>query len=358
LIAGVVTAPVFLNGVPVLAAGTQVLGNTADATPYRAVADGTAEQIATLRLQFNRIVDASGRTEPLFSVVEGVDNARESVSDNGLITGIQPSQTAEARIDQGINKLGLQYGQLAQILSGVEGALVKPVDPSIEFKPGVELTLRLTRPLLWTSPALGDFPAAIAPAGTLQSLVNAEPFQTMAQKPAKPSDLINLMFIGSEAQIEDAFQQAGWFPADVLSRSSKLETARALIEDRGYSEAPMSILFVDGRPPDVALQKQNDTFAMRHHIRIWRMPQIFNGKPVWIAAATHDISITFSAASRSFTHKSDSHVDLERAKVVNDLLFTGAVRALALVDRTGPQEASNATGDKVFTDGKIAVVEF
>jgi hypothetical protein len=353
-----VTAPVFLNGVPVLASGTQVLGNTADASSYRAASDGTAEQSATLRLQFNRIVGASGRAEPLFSVVEGIDNARESVSDNGLITGIQPSQTAEAKIDQGINKLGSQYGQLAQILSGVEGTLVKPVDPSIAFKPGVELTLRLTRPLLWTSPAFSGIPGAIAPSATLQLLVNDEPFQTTAQKPPKPSDLINLMFIGSEEQIANAFQRAGWFPADVLSRTSKLETARALIEDRGYSEAPMSILLVDGRPPDIALQKQNDTFAMRHHIRIWRMPQMFNGQPVWIAAATHDISITFSAASRSFTHKIDSHIDLERAKVVNDLLFASVVRALALVDRTGPQEASNATGDKVITDGKIAVVEF
>jgi hypothetical protein len=140
---------------------------------------------------------------------------------------------------------------------------------------------------------------------------------------------------------------------------SKFETARAIIESRGYREAPMSVLMLDERPPDLAFQKQNNTFAMRHHIRIWLRPQTFDGKPVWVAAATHDISITFSPDSRSFTHGIDSHIDDERAKVVNDLLFTGHVHALALVDRTGiPTNATNATGDSLITDGKMAVLEF
>ncbi len=78
-----------------------------------------------------------------------------------------------------------------------------------------------------------------------------------------------------------------------------------------------------------------------------------------MAAATHDTSITFSPVSRSFTHGIDPHIDLERAKVVNDLLFTGRVRAIALVARTGlPQDVSNATGDRLISDGRMAVLEF
>ncbi len=272
-VSGVVVVPVFINGTAVIAAGTRVTGNTADASPFRAASDQAAEAAATLRIQFTRIEGAAGHSEPLVCVLEGVDNARESVDSTGLITGIAQSQTFEGEIDKGINKLASQYGQFAQILSGVKGAFVKQVDASIDYKPGVDVTLRLTKPLEWSSPATARLPAAIAPAEPLAALVNAEPFRTVAQNPPKPSDMTNLMFIGGEQEIETAFQEAGWFPADVLSGSSKMETARALIEDRGYSEAPMSILFLDGRPPDVALQKQNDTFAMRHHIRIWRMPQ-------------------------------------------------------------------------------------
>jgi len=202
-------------------------------------------------------------------------------------------------------------------------------------------------------------PAAIIPADALITLVNSQPFRTVAQNPPKASDMTNLMFIGSAEQIQAAFRETGWFTANALSQASKFETARALIEDRGYSEAPMSILYLDGRAPDLALQKQNNTFAMRHHIRIWQRPQTFHGKPVWVAAATHDISITFSQATHSFTHGIDPNIDLERSKVVNDLLYSAYVQGLALVDRTGiPQNASNATGDKLVSDGKMAVLEF
>ena len=355
----VVVVPVLVNGTPLIAAGTRVIGNTADASRFRAASDQVTEQAATLRVQFTRIEDASGYAKPLFSVVESVDNARESVDETGLITGITQSQTFEGEIDKGINKLASQYGQFAQILSGVKGVFVKQVDASIDFKPGVDVMVRVTKPREWSSRAATVLPAAITPVEPLVALVNAEPFRTVAQNPPKPSDMTNLMFIGTAQQIQTAFHEVGWFPADMLSRSSKMETARALIEDRGYSEAPMSILFLEGRPPDMALQKQNDTFAMRHHIRLWQMPQTFHGKPVWVAAATHDISITFSPASHSFTHQIDAHIDLERAKVVNDLLFTGTARAIALVERDGlPREASNATGDSLITDGRMAVLEF
>ena len=43
--------------------------------------------------------------------------------------------------------------------------------------------------------------------------------------------------------------------------------------------------------------------------------------------------------------------------MVNDLLLTGRVRSLALVDRPEvPKKSHNATGDELFTDGKMAVL--
>ena len=320
----------------------------------RASTDQAAEQSAALRIQFTKI-----ENQALYCVLESVDNARESVDNSGLITGIKASETFEARINQGINKLQGRYQGFAQLLSGIEGALVKPVNADIDYKPGVDLTVKLSKELQWNSPAKPDLVASITPLNRLIKLVNSEPFRTIAQSPLKPSDLTNVMFIGTQEQLEKAFKDAGWVAAEQLSQNSKIETARALIEDRGYSEAPMSLLFLDGRPPDLALQKQNNTFAKRHHIRIWRRPELFGGKPVWVAAATHDTSITLSPVSRSFTHGIDTNLDNERSRVVNDLLFTGEVRGLAIVDRTGiPADASNATGDKLETDGRMAVVEF
>ena len=51
-------------------------------------------------------------------------------------------------------------------------------------------------------------------------------------------------------------------------------------------------------------------------------------------------------------------IDIERAKVVNDLLFTGQVQGLSLVGRELPGGMSNATGDSIQTDGGIAVLAF
>jgi hypothetical protein len=132
-----------------------------------------------------------------------------------------------------------------------------------------------------------------------------------------------------------------------------------MAEMRGYQEAPVSVLLLDGRAPDLVFEKTNDTFAARHHMRIWQRPGQFGGQEIWVCSATHDTGISFSDESRTFIHKIDPNIDLERAKVVNDLLLTGLVRGLSLVERSGlPQNMSNATGDALKTDGSMAVVQF
>jgi len=130
-----------------------------------------------------------------------------------------------------------------------------------------------------------------------------------------------------------------------------------IAEMRGYKEAPMSTLLLEGRPPEYNYQKQNNTFAMRHHLRIWKRPAQWQGRDVWVSSSTHDTGIEFSQENRTFIHKVDSKIDTERAKVVSDLVFTGKVVSVALVDRPAvPKESMNATGDKLVTDGAMAVL--
>jgi hypothetical protein len=200
---------------------------------------------------------------------------------------------------------------------------------------------------------------AIEPEEELYRAANRQPFRTMADRPARPSDVTNLMFLGTRQDIEEAFEKAGWSSAEQLNQKSKLETFRAIVEQRGYKDAPVSTLLLEGAPPDLVFQKQNNTFAARHHLRIWRRPGLFHGQEIWVCSATHDIAIEFSEQNRTFIHKIDSNIDRERAKVVNDLLFTGLVRGLALVDRPNiPSNLFNATGDALDTDGKLAVIRF
>ena len=179
----------------------------------------------------------------------------------------------------------------------------------------------------------GDKVTPIEPAAELAALIDAIPSQTTAEKLAKCSDVTNLMYIGTREQVEAAFKAAGWAAAE-LNAVSGLETMRAVAEQRDYKEAPMSTLLLEGRPPEK-----------------------FQGREVWVCAATHDTGIDFSPENRTFTHKIDSQIDHERAKVVFDLMFADKVQAVALVERPKvPTAGENATGDKIATDGKMAVL--
>ena len=286
------------------------------------------------------------------------------MDEKGVIVGIEGASTYSSRINQGIAKLSSddRFASLAGLIQGAKQALnIQDANPNIDYDAGAEITLKLNAPVDWHGPAQGPeanlrpFPDQPA----LSDLVNRQPFRTVAEEPPRPSDMTNLMFIATEAELRAAFEKAGWASASRLNTAAKLETARALIEDRGYREGPMSVLLLEGQPPDFSLQKGNNTFSQRHHLRIFPRQGTFAGKPVWVCSSTHDIGIDFSERDHTFIHKVDPNIDAERAKVVSDLLFTGLVKSLALVDRPQvPTEASNATGDVLHTDGRMAVLLF
>jgi hypothetical protein len=78
---------------------------------------------------------------------------------------------------------------------------------------------------------------------------------------------------------------------------------------------------------------------------------------VWVASATHDIGIKFVREERTFTHRVEQVIDLERQKIVDDLRYTGSVVGYALERRPGvPTQLTNATEDVMTTDGKVAVI--
>jgi hypothetical protein len=313
------------------------------------------DQRALVKLAFTELGGVKTKTK-----IMDVDNAREQVDATGQIVGILASETLAARIDQGIGKVAQRNAGLADILEAAKSAVIS-AQPSgeIKYDPGVELKLRLDEPIQWkpSTSAAGSDLKPIPNTDELILLVNSQPFQTMAENPPKPSDITNIMFVGTEEQLRQAFENAGWSTAHQKNAESVMETVRAIAELRGYKEAPMSTLLLDGRRSDFDFQKQNNTFAKRHHLRIWRRPETFMDRPVWVCSSTHVIGIEFSQENRTFIHVIDSQIDRERAKVVSDLLFTDHVRSLALVERRdAPQRSRNATGDAIETDGRMAVL--
>ena len=349
----VIIAPVVAGSEVAIGAGAKVEGHVKAVTQPQKSGDS-----AMLDIDFDHLIGTKAKASMSARLVS-VDNARETVDGQGRIQGIVGSDTGSARLDQGISKVTERYSGLGDFLSLAKKAVLKETDPSIHYEPGVEMTIALTKPLQWNEPATLPDVQAIGPADQLETLVNSQPMRTVAEKPPKPSDLTNLMFLGSKEQVQAAFEAAGWATSARLDSQSEFQTFQAIAEGRGYKEGPMSILLLDGKPPDLVFQKNNNTYAARHHIRIFHRPGTFDGREVWVASSTHDIGIDFSQRDYTFIHKVDTKLDRERAKVVNDLLFTGKVHALALVDRPeAPKSFQNATGDSLETDGKMAVLEF
>jgi hypothetical protein len=75
-----------------------------------------------------------------------------------------------------------------------------------------------------------------------------------------------------------------------------------------------------------------------------------------LSAATEDTAIRVQGFH--LTHSIDPKIDDERAKVVNDLVFTGCVESAALLPRNSVPRTLNEKGEELLvTDGSIAVLQ-
>jgi ankyrin repeat protein len=308
-----------------------------------------------LVLDFSNIIHTDGTRSPLYARVIDVDNARETVRNNEIIGIVQPhASTKTGLVLAGLGMINPIAGYTIKGVSAVYGLSLRR---EILFPAGTDLQVQVVRPsMLKTKDTWSGWPVLQVDA-KLEALVKAAPVRVYT-KDNKPSDVTNLMFIGTQQQIEAAFQEAGWFETDSLSMGSALKTVGATIRSSGYSQAPVSLLTVNGKPPDLVFQKALDTFAKRHHIRIWKEPGTWNGREVWIGAATHDIDISKARANTKWGHRIDPHVDREREWIETDLLYAGTATSYALVDRPHvPKTTANGTGDVITTDGQLAIVE-
>lgn len=338
-----------LNGVAI-PAGSMLRGVVRQTTAFT-----WSHPQAVLWLDFRELIDSRGIVIPIATKVVDVDNARETVDQNGRLLGIIPPRERPSRAED----LVLLAALLPEVfaLETAEYRLREEERPDIEYRAGVDMTLETLAST--RNVPVGDPDGSPRLDAALPRLAAAQPTRTTAGKPPKTADVTNLLFLGTEQQVTNGFRVAGWTTADALGLRSDVKTILAVAEDRGYQLGPVSQQWLDGKPPGLVFQKQNNTFAKRHHVRIWRRPQTWQGRPVWIGAATHDIGIKFVTQERSFTHQVDSRIDLERQKIVDDLRFTGLIERPISVDRPAvPKRSENATQDLMQTDGRIAIVRF
>jgi hypothetical protein len=343
----VLIAPVELDGRTVLPAGWTLQGTVREA----ARSGGRA----SLRLDFSTLVDEDYLESPIATRVVGVDNSRESVADDGRIVGFRPKRRLPSRLAALLMLVAYEHPIALAAFETGRLVLRAAQRSAIDYRPGVELSLALTAPLT----VLADAAPTPAPAAdaSLSAFARAVPFRTQAPQRHRDADVTNLLLVGSKAELEDAFLEAGWTRAQPMGLRARLHGLLALVLKHGYGQAAVSHLDLAGRPPDLVFEKQNNTLAKRHHVRIWQQQQQAAGETLWVGAASHDVGIVFNRRRHAFTHRIDPRIDAEREKIVNDLQLTGEVSAATLLDRPNPpQLGGDPAGDPIETDGRMAVV--
>jgi len=175
----------------------------------------------------------------------------------------------------------------------------------------------------------------------------------------EPGDMVNVLIVGTQDQMVQAFTTAGWVQVDKSVGNTVLNAVVESLEKKDYLTMPMSTLFLFNRPQDYGFAHAEPVkVAMsRNHLRVWKSPYEIGGRPVWCIAATHDIGFERDQRNNGVTHKIDPAIDGEREYVNGTLSGTGLVVQRDHVTPADPlTTAKTATGGEFHSDGRIVVL--
>jgi hypothetical protein len=175
-----------------------------------------------------------------------------------------------------------------------------------------------------------------------------------------PGDPINVGFVGDSEDVIRAMGTAGWFAANDVTFKSSVEIIGSVLLHRPYQSAPVSALFYDSRPEDLAFEIPDGASAnRRHHVRLWRvLDSGIEGRPIWLGASTYDRRVGLSRYTGQVTHHIAPQIDQERDFLISQLKNAGMVEAQYTITGVGPTLiVHNGEGDLYQTDGEVWIAQ-
>ena len=186
-----------------------------------------------------------------------------------------------------------------------------------------------------------------------------------------PGDPVNVVLIGTAAQLRSAFAVSGWFMADPLGPASSWRMARAFLLNKPYPTAPFSTLYLFGRGQDIGFQRPiGDSPRKRHHIRFWALgldhemddPSsigfwLNRDRPapdatvLWVGAGTRDTGFSLTHMTFQITHATDADTNAERAYIVGELVRNGMIADVT--EHSAGTALRPAHVNRYITDGEI-----
>ena len=169
----------------------------------------------------------------------------------------------------------------------------------------------------------------------------------------EPMEPINIIVVGDQKILDEAFRKAGWVLADKISLRSLYRISVSALTGKSYPEAPGTPSFWNTRPNDFAYEKQvGGKVSEREHIHFWQTPFVIKetNQRAWFATAHFDKNIVLKKSWLP-THEIDPAVDKEREKIKDELQQTGEIRAVNKFQLVESTLGRNQAGSKFFTDG-------
>ncbi len=340
------------DGVPVFPTKTPVEGRVVS---VHRVGLGFWRETAALEIAFVRLLPTDVDPIEIDGRVKLVDNAREAVK-NGVIQGIRSTDTPQGMISSRLKHLPSFHLYPDPYLLGFK--LLFPIfpEPEINLEAGTDIEVELARStnLPYNLPPVPRIPL-IADDRELDDGLTDLPERTLTKK-GKEADVINIVFAGSREDLEEAFTAAGWHQSQPTSTRSVTRDFYSFLSRTSYSTAPMSTQLLEGRKPDLALEKVFQSHEKRNHLRIWSLDNRWDGLALWASAAVRETGATLSLRHRSFIHHVSENLDEEPETILRDLAVAGCVDSVGMMARPLEHVLRNATGEYFRTDGSLAVI--
>jgi undecaprenyl-diphosphatase len=197
-------------------------------------------------------------------------------------------------------------------------------------------------------------PVVIAPTEDITQYILSPAFPKYSETVVGESmEPVSFIVVGQKDQLVKAFMDAGWYTADPIGFVSTWDMFYAAVTGTQYLNAPVTPTFLKSTPEEIAFQKPTETniFKQRHHTRYWETNYFVGGNPVWVATASLDDGYRYY-----ITHKIRPEIDVERDFIKDDLVNTGGVQELKMIQLVKSFLGKNQAGDPFFTDGKAYII--
>ena len=281
----------------IFSTGTAVEGRI---TYVRRVGLGFRHGSSAIAINFDQFM-VSPNSLSVKAQIEEVANGRENVK-AGVIEGSTSKNTPQRLMSTRLLHLPEWNPESYWIFMVRRSVFPYSPEPETFLPAGTDLRLKLKAPL--------QLPAGFQSAaqeqdadveGTIDKELRAELLDLPNRSVTgsfEPSDPVNLGFIGSAQQIEEAFQAAGWTYGDSVSTLSVLREMRAVSSLNSYSHLPISRQWLNGAPPEFRFEKSFDSYQKREHIRIWKEDTLQEG--LWAGGAIRETGAQLSLRKGKF----------------------------------------------------------